>query len=204
MARVRNEPIQQRARDTLDSIIAAADRLFAERGVGDTTNQMIADSAGVSIGTVYRFFPNKTALVAEYLNRYLEFLAANLPEQLPETPDLDDLDEIIADLLGRSIVTRRTFRGYGRVRLWSDPETGELVSKPVRDSELALISGLLSSSPYDLPADLMHRMTVVIVDSTWPLIEGLLELPERECALMVAEIERYLSVYIRNVVAEFS
>jgi len=200
MATLRNEPVQQRARDTLDSIMHAADALFAERGVGDTTNSLIAEQAGVSIGTLYRFFPNKSALVTEYLDRYLDALVSRVPSEIPESPSLDDLDEIVGQLVERSLATQRQFRGYGRVRQWRYPETGVAASQRVREAELAFVRGLIAASPYELDAERLELVTIVIVDSTWPLIEEATRLPKRKQAALVQEIERHISSYIRSVV----
>jgi len=199
MAGLRNEPTQQRSRDTLDNIISAADALFAERGVDGATNSMIADQAGVAIGTLYRFFPNKSALVAEYLDRYLSELGRLLPD-LPESPTLDDIESIVAGLIDRSVKARLQFRGYGRVRLWSYPDTGELASKAMRESELALVGHLLESSPYPFEPDQRKRMAVVIVDAPWPLVQGLIDLPASERAVMQEEIVRLIVGYVREIV----
>ncbi|MEV5835506.1 helix-turn-helix domain-containing protein [Nocardia sp. NPDC052112] len=54
----------------LTRILAAADRLFAERGV-DVTLDDVAQAAGVGVGTVYRRFANKSELLAEILQGYV-------------------------------------------------------------------------------------------------------------------------------------
>ncbi|WP_433684561.1 TetR/AcrR family transcriptional regulator [Nocardia sp. CA-119907] len=50
----------------------AAARLFGERGIVDTSMNRIAVEAGVSIGTVYRYFADRSALVEELLGRLQE------------------------------------------------------------------------------------------------------------------------------------
>lgn len=197
MAELRNAPTQERSRKTLDAILTSADTLFAERGVSDTTVSQIAELAGVSIGSLYRFFPNKTALVAEYVRRYAHDLLSRMPASLPENPTLDDLDEIVSGLVDRSVETRIKFRGYGSVRQWKDPETGVLACAPVHDSEIALISGLLLSSPYEIDADQIRRMTTVIVDGVYPLLEGVGDVSAKEQAAMAFEIKALVSAYVR-------
>lgn len=59
----RKQPSQERARATVDALLtAAAQVLEAEGEEGFTTNK-IAERAGVSIGTLYQYFPNKESLV---------------------------------------------------------------------------------------------------------------------------------------------
>jgi len=197
MAELRNAPTQARSRKTLDAILSSADTLFAERGVSDTTVSQIAEHAGVSIGSLYRFFPNKTALVEEYVRRYAHELLSLMPPSLPESPTLDDLDEIVSGLVDRSVATRINFRGYGSVRQWKDPETGMLACATVHNSEIALVSGLLRSSPYDIDEDQVRRMTTVIVDGVYPLLEGVGDLSKKEQVAMGSEIKAMVSGYIR-------
>lgn len=201
MSELRNLPTQKRSRETLDSLIEAADELFAERGVGDATNSMIAERAGVSIGTLYRFFPNKSALVAEYLDRYMLDLASGIPD-LPAAPTLEDLERIVAELVDRTVRTRMNFRGYGRVRLWRYPETGEMAVATIRDAEFSLIHGLIAASPYEISAKEVDRMSRVIIDAPWPIIEGILDSSPKQRALMQAEIVRLIASYIRAVIEQ--
>ncbi|ASO19828.1 AcrR family transcriptional regulator [Actinoalloteichus hoggarensis] len=58
-------------------ILEAAAQLFDRDGLAATTNH-IADRAGVSIGTVYQYFPNKQALLYALTLRHIDSLAARL------------------------------------------------------------------------------------------------------------------------------
>ena len=63
---LRTTPVQERARGRVDAILAVAGTLLEEVPLERLSTQMIADRAGVPIGSVYRYFPNKNAIVAEY------------------------------------------------------------------------------------------------------------------------------------------
>ncbi|WP_330231155.1 TetR family transcriptional regulator [Nocardia sp. NBC_00508] len=65
-------PTQQRAKETREHILGTAARLFCERGIAETSTNRIAAAAGLSIGTVYRYFPDRAAIVDELLERLLE------------------------------------------------------------------------------------------------------------------------------------
>ncbi|MFE7740732.1 TetR/AcrR family transcriptional regulator [Nocardia sp. NPDC057455] len=71
-ARQRRRPTQQRAKETREHILDTAARLFGERGIAETSTNRVAAEAGLSIGTVYRYFPDRTAIVDELLERLLE------------------------------------------------------------------------------------------------------------------------------------
>ena len=47
----------------VDTILQAAARVLAEEGLGRATTNRIAEVAGVSIGSLYQYFPNKLAIV---------------------------------------------------------------------------------------------------------------------------------------------
>lgn len=67
----RKQPVQERAAATVDAIVEAVERILERDGVDALTTNRIAEVAGVSIGTLYQYFPNKQALVAEVHGRYL-------------------------------------------------------------------------------------------------------------------------------------
>jgi AcrR family transcriptional regulator len=71
-AGVRRKPSQRRSRVTVDAILDAAARVFEERGYGAGTTNRVAERAGVSIGSLYEYFPNKDALLVAVIERELE------------------------------------------------------------------------------------------------------------------------------------
>ena len=62
---VRRRPVQQRGIARFDSILAAARVLLTSEGVEGFTIEDVAATAGIPIGSVYQYFPNKFAIVAE-------------------------------------------------------------------------------------------------------------------------------------------
>lgn len=68
----RKTPVQGRSRETVGYILKAAAQLFGELGYGGTTTNHVAERAGVSIGSVYQYFPNKEALLLALAERHLE------------------------------------------------------------------------------------------------------------------------------------
>ncbi|MEC3919758.1 TetR/AcrR family transcriptional regulator [Nocardia sp. CDC160] len=70
--RQRRRPTQERSKATREHILDTAARLFGERGIADTSTNRIAAEAGVSIGTLYRYFSDRGVIVEELLNRLLE------------------------------------------------------------------------------------------------------------------------------------
>ncbi len=73
--RPRKKPRQARSADTVETILLAATRVLSECSlVGFNTNR-VAEVAGVSIGSLYQYFPNKAALLAALIERAQTSLA---------------------------------------------------------------------------------------------------------------------------------
>ncbi|WP_280264066.1 TetR/AcrR family transcriptional regulator [Nocardia wallacei] len=68
----RRRPTQDRAKATREHILDTAAQLFGERGIANTSTNRIAAEAGVSVGTVYRYFSDRSVIVEELLGRLLE------------------------------------------------------------------------------------------------------------------------------------
>ncbi len=67
----RKQPLQQRSQTTVEYVLTAAAQVFEEHGYAAGTTNRIAERAGVSIGTLYQYFPNKEALAVALLERHL-------------------------------------------------------------------------------------------------------------------------------------
>ena len=68
----RRQPQQLRARQTVDAILEAVIRILKREGSGAVTTNRIAEVAGVSIGSVYQYFPDKRAIFAALHQRHIE------------------------------------------------------------------------------------------------------------------------------------
>ena len=58
----RGQPRQARSRDKLDRILAATAELLQELSYDEVGTRLIAERAGVSVGSLYRFFPDKDSI----------------------------------------------------------------------------------------------------------------------------------------------
>jgi AcrR family transcriptional regulator len=67
----RKKPQQRRSRVTIDTIFEATIQVLLANGLDKVTTIQIADRAGVSIGTLYQYFPNKSALMAAVVKRHI-------------------------------------------------------------------------------------------------------------------------------------
>jgi AcrR family transcriptional regulator len=66
----RKKPRQNRSQTTVDVILDATAHVLVHEGYDRTSTNRVALRAGVSIGSIYQYFPNKEALVGELVDRY--------------------------------------------------------------------------------------------------------------------------------------
>jgi AcrR family transcriptional regulator len=79
----RKRPTQERSRRTVEWILTAAARIFRAEGFDATTNR-VARAAGVSIGTLYEYFPNKESLLVALAERHVSEAERGVGEALAE------------------------------------------------------------------------------------------------------------------------
>ena len=86
---LRNEPVQARSAARLSALLNAAAGIVNEIGYERLTTAMVAERAGASIGTVYRYFPDRIAvlqaLAARNLERVLENATLEVRDERHET-----------------------------------------------------------------------------------------------------------------------
>jgi AcrR family transcriptional regulator len=101
-AEPRKQPRQRRSAETVDRILEAAARIFDERGYRSTTTNHVADAAGVSIGSLYQYFPNKDALLVALAEQHVDAAAQQFGERLldlrGQQPTLDETVRLLLDL----------------------------------------------------------------------------------------------------------
>jgi AcrR family transcriptional regulator len=78
----RKRPTQERARETVGAILQAAIDLFAAEGHARTSTNRIAERAGVSIGSLYQYFPGKDAILAALYDRHTAMIEASIADAL--------------------------------------------------------------------------------------------------------------------------
>jgi AcrR family transcriptional regulator len=87
----RRRPLQERARFKVELILEAATRLIDKDGLEALTTNRIAETAGISIGTLYQYFADKQAIIDKLgqlvLREVRDKLRNNLQEQTGRNPD---------------------------------------------------------------------------------------------------------------------
>jgi AcrR family transcriptional regulator len=95
--RARRDPAQERSRQTVDAIVEAAGQLLVEQGRLGVTTNAVAERAGVSIGSLYQYFPNKEAIFASLQERHRDQVIPLIQHMLARLadPGLDLVDVMV-------------------------------------------------------------------------------------------------------------
>ena len=99
----RKLPTQERSRATVDAIMQAATYILVRSGWECLTTNAIAERAGVNIGSIYQYFPNKEAIVAELERRHVLQVRDKLTNTLPQLSKQNSLRKALI-LLVRAMV----------------------------------------------------------------------------------------------------
>jgi AcrR family transcriptional regulator len=109
----RRRPQQARARATVDSILEAAIQVLERSGVDGLNTNSVAERAGVSIGTLYQYFPDKDAILVAMARR--ELAGTHVEAVAPQRRLLEALVRALESLLGGGAARRaRASRTGGR------------------------------------------------------------------------------------------
>lgn len=106
-------PSQARARFTVETILEAASEILRVEGVDAVTTRRIAARAGVSVGAVYQYFPDKEAILMEISKRIMD------EESAAASPELfrlhrKSLDEMLQALFRNTVRTETRLYSLGR------------------------------------------------------------------------------------------
>ena len=192
----RTEPQQQRSRDKRDRVLAAAAALLQEMPFDEIGTRQIADRAGVSVGSLYRFFPDKdaifSALSATWLDKVLDLMEAQLADPPPTVRELvDRLVEAFAEFFRAEPGYRQVSLGAQALRI--DPGAGAR-----NDEQLAERLFTVLTEHYGEPGgDARRRRLTLAVRLTEFMLNQAFRADPAGDAWVLAELktllERYLS-----------
>jgi len=110
----RKHPRQPRSAVTVAAILDATARILVERGYAATSTNAVAERAGVSVGSLYQYFPNKDALIAALHTRHIEQMRGVIEAGLARAMDAG-LEDGLAGLIEASVDAHRVDADLHRV-----------------------------------------------------------------------------------------
>jgi AcrR family transcriptional regulator len=159
----RKRPRQERAKATVEVLLEAAAHVFVSSGYEGTTTKQVAERAGVSIGTLYQYFPSKEALVAMLLERLHQRVLSILSDKLGPHP-ITDLDQEVRDLMRTLVEVYGVNPRLQRVLLEQASRIGPLqVVQEIEARVESLVQGVLSRNlEFERPRDLGLVVFIII------------------------------------------
>ena len=138
----RKRPQQARSRELVRAIVEGAARVFDREGLDATTNR-IAEEAGVSIGSLYQYFPNKEALLIALAERHLDSAGAALRAVLQAHAASAELEALVRPLIQTLVAEHRTHPSMHRLIRQFAPRSPALMGR--LDALLAEIERALAA-----------------------------------------------------------
>lgn len=201
----RKQPRQERARATVDAILRATAHILRTEGWDGCNTNAVARRAGVSIGSLYQYFPSKEALVAALTEAHaakgLEVLmkavagAAEAPRSMEETVrhyiramvELHAVDPKLHRVLqdqvprlqgGFEVVRRVSTQSAALVRGWLESQRAQLRHVDLDVAAYILVTAVESVAHLDVLERPAQLDTDVLVDELTALVLGYLRPPK--------------------------
>ncbi|MBB3606176.1 AcrR family transcriptional regulator [Mycolicibacterium sp. BK556] len=171
----RRAPVQARSRQTVARILDAAAAIADEEGVDAVTTRTIADRAGVSYPSLYRFFADRDAILDELMERHCAEIDAQCVAA-EQTWEITSIAQLLNNELDLHVDYYR--KHPGAAGLWMGGRTSPTVTKHVHVRMQTLADRLhdILVAAALLPADTDRRAMLVAVE----MADRMLELSYRD------------------------
>ena len=204
----KNKPRQERAKRTYDAILVAAAELLIEVGVERISTNIIAERAGITVPALYRYFPNKYAVLhalgAAMMDRQndvvLEWFENNIDQREPRVL-LESIDQLLNltytvtrdHLAGLEIIqSLRAVEPLQEVRLTSNRLVAE---------QFAVVLGEMFEWPVDAALLLQSRLSV---DMGYAVVELALEDSSLSADDVLEQGAKMIRMYWRDILQQRS
>jgi AcrR family transcriptional regulator len=121
----RKSASQKRSRLMVDALLEATARILIREGFGNASTNRIAEVAGVSVGSLYQYFPSKEALVAALLDRHRQQISQAVQGELAEAVQLP-LGQAVRKLVAVAVKAHRIDPALHRALTEQIPRVGRL------------------------------------------------------------------------------
>lgn len=198
---LRRKPRQARSQQRVDNLLDTAARLFAAESYEQVTTNAIATRAGIPIGSLYQFFPNKEAILEALVVRYTSQLQELYVETLsPQAVEALHITQIIDQFVERFAEFESRHDGFRAVFLMSNtPMLVSTAAQSIHQHVIQVVENLITARFPQLPLE-QRRLTAVvsvgIVKGVMPLGAPPDHLPQQQ---VLDELKLTLLAYLRSV-----
>jgi AcrR family transcriptional regulator len=144
----RKSPVQARSAASVDAILEAAIQVLLKVGKERLTTTRVAERAGVSVGTLYQYFPNKSALLRAVLRRHFDQVLEAVEQACRE--QRGNTVEQMATALITAFLSAKMREPQSSVALYSvsaDVDGAKIVKQMVARMNQAMVAMLASARP---------------------------------------------------------
>lgn len=201
----RRKPSQERSRDRVERILDATASLLSEMAVDKITTAAIAEKAGVPIGSVYQYFPNKLAVLAQLARRVMAEVDMKTASLIAEDFGVLPWDQAIDRAIDATMQGYSEQPGYAQLLLSirPTPEFGAITDESNERvaALLALHPGLQALIPKER-IELVSRSAIRAVNSLqdWALSVDDPEQANEIIGEMKTLLKGYLAVYLLSLI----
>jgi AcrR family transcriptional regulator len=121
----RKQPRQKRSQETVDAILAATAQVLVRHGYEGANTNRIAEAAGVSVGSLYQYFPSKEALVTALIERHMESMWEIIREAATRVAEAP-LEIAVREVIGAIFAAHEVQPKLSRVLREQVPRVGAL------------------------------------------------------------------------------
>jgi AcrR family transcriptional regulator len=136
---LRRQPVQQRSAKRVEQMLDASAALIDEFGYDALTTTLIAKRAGVAVGSLYQFFPDKRAVVQALTARNLERFVAAVDERIKQLGS-EHWWDLVDSILDIYLEMHRTVPGFSKVHF------GDIIDRQLldetRDNNAVIVDSL--------------------------------------------------------------
>ncbi|MCI2422285.1 TetR family transcriptional regulator [Saccharopolyspora sp. K220] len=197
VAPLRRKPVQQRSAQRVEKMLSACAELIDEVGYDGLTTTLIAERAGVAVGSLYQFFPDKRAVVQELTLRNLERFVRTVSARFDQL-ELDHWWDAVDAVFDVYLTMHREVPAFSRLHF------GDVVDlrllDPSKDNNAVIaekLTGLIAEGFGLDPAELMLPLAVAVEAA-----DAVLHLAFRRDPLgdptLVAEAKELIRGYLSN------
>ncbi|HEY0260947.1 MAG TPA: TetR/AcrR family transcriptional regulator [Lacisediminihabitans sp.] len=169
VALLRNEPVQARSAARLTALLDAAASIIDEIGYERLTTAMVAERAGASIGTVYRYFPDRIVVLQSLSARYLQTILERINGAVKDEGRADWWQAVSA-AVDVVVEAFRSETGYRSLRLGDVLDVHPAASAHSGGAIVAESIAAVLVERFDLPEDDLAFRLEVVLDLTDALL----------------------------------
>ena len=177
-APTRKTPRQTRSKETVEVLLTAAARILTSEGFEALTNNRVAAVAGVSVGSLYQYFPNKEALVRALCERHTQGVRDRIRARFHEAWDAP-VETVARAVIQAMLEARRREPKLHQELLRLAPAVGGLTELHAVEQEVeALLARFIASRP-ELQAPDAPMAAFIVCHAVQAVVHGaVLERPD--------------------------